>query len=884
MVLPIKKNGIFTKTFKIYFLCECDDHQGWHHRGNSQVHIANHAGYELERPTEFFRKHGNHVVRFMTFLKYTAAVAGVVVPVLSHTGVIQGLDDSQRLIRDLSEDVANKMDFAIKHLNSIGDNDVSTSSDRPHQDRPIGQDVLSAIQPLTGPELRQLQSFLRVKDGENVYANLHKTVTAQGHVRWVCEGHMRDAERPHSLAKLQEFLGVVDHFDSNTGVLGVFLTTKQYARELYGLLRNFKFIHQLTVSFDWQLQESDLNELNNAIAASSIRHLDLDGEGYSGPWDPLLQVLANPKLHMLSVKKFKNFLHGVSRLPKDIKIRSFDFSDQLVPNDVAHRLINACPLLAKLALSTSNIKLTFEHIQAVAESHPSLATLNIKQSDRSQSTNAYLPSVTYYFNKHQRSVLSATLTFRTLDYNDLIQLPKIKKVVYQPIRSIEHLALEDIRPAAQVITRRFIEMESLEFNCPSRHFRPLFAVLREEHTQSSLLRRVKLIDEHGSFLVTHDIRDHNATRINMEDASSLVEDTQEVLQRSGTQRDTSMNRREELQRTQSVSERGPARALLSSHLPPYSAPSNRLQPPLVLSPRPHYPVFMGDGSLIKTLVLDSTQSPAYVEGIYNSICNGGYCALERLVWDITDLNDVGTIKVVLAMLGAAQTSNPSRKPIVEIKVRLVSDICRRLLESSDRSYLCILLASHATRLEFYGGNLDPFLPRLRDCYDWDGTMGGLRELVVDGQKTNLNYQSLNYLQDVIRHKSRTLKAARPLQQLVLQNLQLFDPQQWRDLLGSIDWLTVRHINFRGSNFQQAQLADLETAYIQMVKRCRTILSTNTLSSRDAAMIEDLRMRENGRAPLIFSLYLTGVTSLQAQGTQARLQDRGITWCHFDFDA
>lgn len=799
IILPMKERGHFVKKFKIYFLCECDDHQGWTHRGDSQVHVANHGGYELQRPTEFFRKYGKQVVQFMMFLKYAVMAAGVAVPVLAQAGFIEGLDNTSRLIRDISEDLVGKADFVIDHLNDIGEHDITTSLDR-SRNHVIGQDILSSVEPLTGPDLRQLQTFLRAKDGDNVYANLHKIVTSEGHVRWVCAHHRQEVERPVSIATLHKFLERAGgHFDTETGVLVMFLSSRQDARELYSYIRKFKFIHQLTVSFEWKILESDLFELKDAIAASSIRHLDLGGERYNDSWDPVLTLMTIPKLQVFSVNKFRGFLQNATWWPRDVQLRSLDFSDQLITDATVQKVIVACPFLATLTLSTNDIKSTFDNIRRTAEQHRNLATLTLKQADPSQPSNADKPSVAYFFDKRQRTILSATLILRTQFYSNLIQLPMIKKVAYQPMVPSDQRVYGEAEQTALVLVKRFTEMESFEYQCHFNHFRDLFAAIKQQHLtikrepgQISILRRVKLVDEHGSFLTSQNIQDDTATRFNFEDASRLVQDgdpdPRGTLQRDpyGTLRGSSGAQRpqEPLQRAQvggSVNRGRPVStpAQIPYAIPIYTTidPRPSLSVPVVrsqgpISPRLTPSSFGDDGSSMRTMVFDTSLTYPRIREIYDSICARGHSALERMVWDITDLNNVGILKAILAILESAQMSNRSRKPATEIKVRLVSGMCSpvggggggggmgegninyishpglsSLLSSADRSFLCILFTTHVTRLELFGRDLDMFLPRLCESYDW--TMSELRELVVDGKSNHLNKPSLDYLRDIV---------------------------------------------------------------------------------------------------------------------------------------
>ncbi|OAQ27707.1 hypothetical protein K457DRAFT_156602 [Linnemannia elongata AG-77] len=697
---------------------------------------------------------------------------------------------NSKLIRDISEDLVGKADFVINYLKDIGEHDITTSSNRP-RDHVIGQDFLNSI------------------------------------------------------------------------------------------------------------LESDLFELRDAIAASSIRHLELDGERYNDSWDPVLTIMAIPKLQVFSVKKFRGFLQNATWRPKDVQIRSLDFSDQPITDATVRKVIVACPFLTTLTLSTTDIKSTFDNIRRTAEQHGNLVTLTLKQSDPSRPSNADKPSVTYYFDKRQRTILSATLLLRTQFYGDLIQLPMIKKVAYRPIASGDQRVYDKAKQTALMLVKRFTEMETFVYQCHFDHFRDLFTAIKQQQLaikeqpyQISVLRRVKLVDEHGSFLTSQDIQGHAVTRCNYEEASRLVQGGipdpgNGRLQRDqyGTSRGSvgAQRPQESLQRAQIGGSVNRGRAVSTSAYipyalpiyttidprPPLSVPAVRRQGPV--SPRLTPSSSEDDGSRMKTMVFDSSLTYPRIREIHNSISARGHSALEKMVWDITDLNNVRILEEILAILSDAQTSNQSRKLDTEIRIRLVSGMCNpvggggggggmgegsinsisqpglsRLLSSDDRTLLWILFTMHVTRLELFGRDLDTFLPRLCKSYDW--TMSGLRELVVDGKSNNLNKTSLEYLQDIVSRGPdssapgrKTLRPAQPLQQLIIQNMRLFDAQ-WSQLITSLDWLTLRQISFRGSDFKYEQLVELGTEVIQLVERCREkqrVLSMNSLSSKDAAMINDL---------------------------------------------
>ncbi|KAI8358933.1 hypothetical protein B0O80DRAFT_442584, partial [Mortierella sp. GBAus27b] len=71
---------------------------------------------------------------------------------------------------------------------------------------------------LEGADLRRLETFLKNKDGNKVLGNLYRTVTSEGHVKWVCIDHYR--ENYHEKA-VKAFRATVESmrgsFDENIG-------------------------------------------------------------------------------------------------------------------------------------------------------------------------------------------------------------------------------------------------------------------------------------------------------------------------------------------------------------------------------------------------------------------------------------------------------------------------------------------------------------------------------------------------------------------------------------------------------------------------------------------------------------------------------------------
>ncbi|KAG0286926.1 hypothetical protein BGZ98_004882, partial [Dissophora globulifera] len=69
----------FSSKFRLYFLYECGEHTK-SAKGKTtfphHIHLAKHEGYEIARPSEFFRKYGSYVLTVLKMLKFGITVAG----------------------------------------------------------------------------------------------------------------------------------------------------------------------------------------------------------------------------------------------------------------------------------------------------------------------------------------------------------------------------------------------------------------------------------------------------------------------------------------------------------------------------------------------------------------------------------------------------------------------------------------------------------------------------------------------------------------------------------------------------------------------------------------------------------------------------------------
>ncbi|KAF9960383.1 hypothetical protein BGZ70_008620 [Mortierella alpina] len=230
----------FANKFRLYFLCECGEHTksinsktGIPHH----IHFAKHEGYEIARPSEFFEQYGSYVLTILKMLKYSITVTGIVMPSFSQL---------------LNPDVLGQ---------------TITRSYRTGREQGGFE----------GADLRKLETFLRATDGNKVLGDLYRTVTDEGHVKWVCIDHYRENYNRTSVETFRravESLG--GYFDENTGLVQVKLGSRAAAKQFYSALGYARSVRELNIVLDWNCTAADIQLLEDALTKSAVMVLHLD--------------------------------------------------------------------------------------------------------------------------------------------------------------------------------------------------------------------------------------------------------------------------------------------------------------------------------------------------------------------------------------------------------------------------------------------------------------------------------------------------------------------------------------------------------------------------------------------------------------------------------
>ncbi|KAG0247101.1 hypothetical protein BG011_002002, partial [Mortierella polycephala] len=263
----------FTHKYRLYFLCECGEHTKSINSKSKiphHIHLAKHEGYEIARPSEFFQQYGPYVLTILKMLKFGVTVAGVAMPALSQLVSPDFLGQTIAGLKELQDNIVPGADQVINWMDKVSmDDGEGIEGATEHKENK---------EALEGADLRKLETFLRRNDGNKVLGNLYRTVTDEGHVKWVCIDHYRENYQENAVKEFRRMLeSVGGSFDENVGRVEVKLRSRGLAEEFCSALGKAKSVQDLDICLDWACSKSDLEVLEEALKKSraSIFRLEL---------------------------------------------------------------------------------------------------------------------------------------------------------------------------------------------------------------------------------------------------------------------------------------------------------------------------------------------------------------------------------------------------------------------------------------------------------------------------------------------------------------------------------------------------------------------------------------------------------------------------------
>ncbi|KAG0310160.1 hypothetical protein BGZ99_000629 [Dissophora globulifera] len=277
----------FSNKFRLYFLCECGEHTKLANsktRISHHIHLAKHEGYEINRPSEFFRQYGSYVLTILKMPKLGVTVAGVVVPALSQLISSDAIGQSIDSLKTLQRSIVPGVDQIIEWMDKNSMTDSQAVEDITVDKGEAVERVTKQIDnkgALEGADLRKPNTFLQDNDENKVLGNLHRTVTVEGHVKWVCIDHYRESYQEAQTKAFQRALDSVGgSFYENSGLVTVKLRSGVLAEQFYSALGKARSVLELDIDLDFECTKSDLERLEDALKTSSASILRLDHQRF----------------------------------------------------------------------------------------------------------------------------------------------------------------------------------------------------------------------------------------------------------------------------------------------------------------------------------------------------------------------------------------------------------------------------------------------------------------------------------------------------------------------------------------------------------------------------------------------------------------------------
>ncbi|KAG0213689.1 hypothetical protein BGX31_001223 [Mortierella sp. GBA43] len=490
--------------FRLYFLCECGSHtidEG--SKTPHEIHFAKHEGYDLEKPTEFFERYGSYALTFMNMIKYGVSAAGLTVPPLEGLKIVDGIDTTQQDIDYLKKNLAALVDESINYLEGI------KSKTNPGEE--IAQDHAESeqLEVLQGADLKQLESYLKVKDKGRVLANLYRIVTTDGHVKWVCFDHYKATCRQSAILGLRAIVKTNrGTFIEETGTIQIKIATGALAKQFY-----------------------DAILLSNAIIEANVVHVTMNGSCFKGPaldvanrnqrFNPILQLAFNSRIQSLRLDGFDGFFSRITKSSLGLasKLRAFRYDAPITSKgkdlQTIDDFLGRCPALTTLELSLDPQQLITNTMSKILKRIQTLESLRISREEL---------SITAGFSKGKIKTVDLTIPrLGDLDDNDLkfVRREHLAQLSIKDVQSNEVDQLEEL-------LRGTTSLKHLQIGC---HYESSLTVVdrvistREkiiQDTGSSCLQTFELMKESlVPFSTTsHDESDHIQSRISFQDGSN----------------------------------------------------------------------------------------------------------------------------------------------------------------------------------------------------------------------------------------------------------------------------------------------------------------------------------------------------------------------------
>ncbi|KAF9585918.1 hypothetical protein BGW38_000034 [Lunasporangiospora selenospora] len=370
---------------RLYFLCECGVHSENRDTTlqcstlSNKFHLVAHEGYEIRNRRIFLDKFGAYVRLVLQVFKYGFSAASMEIPPLVLASLIGSDDCQSQAVRSKQANFGSLITKAITIVESCCN--ISLEEDEDQRAAYMGfRDTLSDT------KLRHLPSFLVGFQKDEGLANLYRTVTKSGHVKWICQEHHSIGYSKVAWAQLLDKVQLHrGHFSERDGCIQIKLPSRESAAEIFKVMEKAQRVIELNLKLDWDVTFADLELLETRIRLCNISTLLLDGSKFHGPtsdfvyrnqrFDPLISMMTSGYLLTLELLNVKDLFKRVSRIKKEIGLSglrylSLENCDPPKGNQM-DELFESLPKLEELLLSFEGMVASYVHTELFSTSAPS---------------------------------------------------------------------------------------------------------------------------------------------------------------------------------------------------------------------------------------------------------------------------------------------------------------------------------------------------------------------------------------------------------------------------------------------------------------------------------------------------------------------------------
>ncbi|KAF9359992.1 hypothetical protein BGX34_008020 [Mortierella sp. NVP85] len=365
IVLPADSSSwnpvnLFSNKFRLHFLCECGEHtKPTDGKIPHHIHLANHEGYDIINPKKFLQKYGFHVLTILRMLKFGISEAGIVVPAVSLLVPDDATHEATPGLRMSNSNIESGMDQILHCIEHVSANEGVVNGHSNQTENSMA---------LENSDLQQLETFLKREYSCKTLGNLFRTVTTEGHVKWVCGDHFRENhDQEVSKAFRQVVEGILGSYYENIGRTNVILNARKHADRFYPILEKARSVHELHLILGWETTHNDFERLRNTITKTNVGVLELYLRQHDGPtkdilnrgrrYDPIFDIMAHHSIQSVKITGTpKNFFRRST-----LQSRKTDFPNlKLIELDIKYlrqnlsgikTLIDKSPNLSSLMIT-----------------------------------------------------------------------------------------------------------------------------------------------------------------------------------------------------------------------------------------------------------------------------------------------------------------------------------------------------------------------------------------------------------------------------------------------------------------------------------------------------------------------------------------------------